>query len=305
MINWTQARQSLLGNRPASTLPPRVKLPVLPLAVTKFSQKAEEPEASPRELGAIIETDSGLTTELLKYVNSAAMGLAQKASSGAHAIAMLGIRETKLHLMTTALQRMMKKRESKLLNIDNFWAANLERAILAREVARLLRADCDLAFAGGMLQDFLLPAVTNELFPAYYQFTKDQADASVNLVDFERKTFQWDHAETGAHVMFNWGFPDELLCCVLLHHRGLTLLADKQFGRTAAAAIAVSALMPGPLRQVHDGIAQLIRLESAWPQFDLLAIATRVDEQYQLMSPGPPNPFSFLRLCQKSLVGAR
>jgi serine/threonine-protein kinase len=302
MIDWTKTREALLSTREKATLPPQVKLPMLPLAVSKFSQRADDPEASPRELAALIESDSGLTTELLKYVNSSAVGLSRKASSALQAMTLLGVRETKLHLLTYAFQRAMKKRESKLINIDNFWAANLERALLAREVARLLKADTELAFAGGMLQDFLLPAVTNDLFPAYYRFTKEQTERDVHLVDFERETFKWDHAETGAHLMHGWGFPDDLVCCVLLHHRGLRLLADKQLGRTAAAAVAVSALMPGPLRQVHDGMAQLLRLEQAWAGFDLLAVAECVDENYQVISPGPPNPFSFLRVCRKTLA---
>lgn len=300
--NWTDIRKSLMSARDRATLPPDVRLPILPIAVSKFSQRAEDPGADPRELGKIIETDSGLTCELLRYVNSSACGLRNRVSSAQHAIALLGVRESKLFLLQSAVKRAMRGTESQLINIPHFWAANLERALLARATARLLNADGELAFAAGMLQDFLLPLLANELYPAYLYFVKQQETNSLPLPKYEREQFQWDHAETAAQIMLDWNFPDDLIVCVLVHHRGLKLLGDPQLGRTAAAAVAVSALMPGPLREIPDGIERLIRLEQHWPAFKLLEIAQCVDEQYVQLSPGVPNPFSFLRACRKALA---
>lgn len=165
MLNWTETRRSLIGDRVRSILPPRVKLPVLPRAITEFSRKAEDPEASPADLGRIIETDSGLTCDLLRHVNSSAHALRAKAATAQQAIAMLGVRETRLLLISAGIKRAMKACESKLVNFQNFWATNLERGLFARELAALFRADEDLAYAGAMLQDFLLPVLTNEMFP--------------------------------------------------------------------------------------------------------------------------------------------
>jgi hypothetical protein len=104
--------------------------------------------------------------------------------------------------------------------------------------------------------------------------------------------------------MLDWNFPDDLIVCVLVHHAGLKLLNDPQLGRTAAAAVAISAMMPGPLREIPDGIERLSRLEQAWPAFKLLEIAERVDELYCEMSSGVPHPFSFLRACRRFLRAA-
>ena len=201
MTDWKGLRRSLLGDRSRSVVPPRVKLPVLPLAMLKFSRKAEEPDACHYELARIIETDSALTTELLRYVNSAAIGLRHRVSSAQQAISILGISLVKLHLASVAIRRSMRKRESKLINIPNFWNANLERALFAREVAKLIGGDRDLAFAAGLLQDFLLPPLTNDLFPNYFRFTKEHVDQPIGLTQFERQTLGWDHAEAAAQIM--------------------------------------------------------------------------------------------------------
>src|SRR5688572_9928115 len=144
MFNWTELRKTLLvpGRR---VLPPTVKLPVLPVAIMRFSDRANDPDVAIAELGKIIETDAGLTTELLRYVNSAAVGMRNKASSASQAINMLGVRDTRLFVLTAAVKRSMRATQSKLMNVPAFWATNLERAIFARILARLLKADAELA----------------------------------------------------------------------------------------------------------------------------------------------------------------
>ncbi|MBT6155474.1 MAG: HDOD domain-containing protein [Planctomycetaceae bacterium] len=301
-MDWTALRISLMGEGKKSLVPARVKLPILPLAVTKFSQRSSDPNATPKELGQIIESDSGLTCELLRYVNSSARGMSQKVTSAQQAISLLGVRDCKLYLLTKAVDRALRGRESKLVNLRSFAATNLERALFAKYVAKLLRTDGETAFAAAMLQDFMLPAITNDLFSTYLPFSKEQEESQIDLHRFEQKAQKWDHAEAAAHVMLAWGFPDELVCCALLHHRGLKLLADKTLGRTPAAAVAVSALIPDALRQVFNGMDQLIALDSKWPSFDLMAAAEQVDREFQELSPVTgANPFSFLRHCRKAL----
>jgi HD-like signal output (HDOD) protein len=300
-MNWTALRISLIGPESRSPIPPRVKLPILPLAVTKFSKRADDPNATAAELGKIIETDSGLTCELLRYVNSSARGMSQKAKSAQQAVALIGVTECRLYLLTKAVERALRSQESKMIDLRSFWTNSLERALFARHVARLLKTDAEVAFAGAMLQDFLLPSLTNDLFPTYRKFTESRDDDSIDLHQFEQKAQRWDHAEAAAQLMFGWGFPDELICCVLLHHRGLKLLNNKQLGRTPVAAVAVSALMPDAFRQVGNGMEQLIALESRWAAFDLLKAAKQVDRNFQELSPAGDNPFSFLRCCRIAL----
>ena len=299
MIDWTQIRSSLVGENAGSVLPPRVKLPVLPKAIMEFSRKSEDPEVDPQDLAKIIETDAGLTCDLLRHVNSSNYALRTRATSVQHAISMLGVRQTRLALVSSGMKRVMKPSESKLINFQNFCATNLERALFAREVATLLGADGELAYAAAMLHDFLLPIVTNQMFPTYLRFATGQSEQPTYLPQFEKRELGWDHAEAAARVMIGWGFPDDLVCCVFLHHEGLALLKHPELKRSAAAAVGVAGLMPDPFEQVPDGMEKLLRLEQAWPAFRLLEVAQRVYEQFETLSLGCGNHFSFLKRCQK------
>jgi hypothetical protein len=79
-------------------------------------------------------------------------------------------------------------------------------------------------------------------------------------------------------------------------------MRDKRFQKTAAAAVALSALIPDSMIQEVNGFAQLIRLNEVWPQFDLMAIAKRVDERFNEIAPVKINRSSLLKRCQRSTV---
>lgn len=290
-INWVEVRTKLLGPERKKLLPPKIKIPALPKAVTEFCRKAEDPNQSAVQLGKIIETDSGLTCELLKFANSARFALRVRAASAHQAISLLGVRQTKLLLISLSVQMATAARESKLINAKRFWNINLERAFAARETAFLMKADVDLAFAGGMLQDFLLPTLTTELCDVYTAFIEQQRANHVPIVEWERQQLGWTHAEAAGHIMWDWGFPDDLLCTVALHHHGLPLLCDPVLGSSAAAATAVSALVPDSLGQVPDSFSQLLHLDSVWPAFKLPELAQRVANAFEGESNGQPHDF--------------
>ena len=301
MIDWSKIRKSYLEDHSDSILPPHVDLPVLPEAVANFSQRADDPNVTIAELATIIETDSGLSLELMRYVNSCAVGIRHKVQSPQQAITALGIRAAKLIIMTSAVQRAMTLRRSKLLPVRHFWYTNLERALIAKNVAQLMDADPELAYAAGLLQDFLLPVLTNELYRSYLRFADVSQRPQRTLVEFEREQFGWDHAEAGAHVMLDWHFPDDLICCVLLHHRGLSILDDAVLGRTEAAAAAIAGLMPDLLQQVPDGLAALMKLERRWPKFKLERLAEQVEKEFQRIVPAGGGYITFRHRCEKAL----
>ncbi len=278
-MDWLHIRASLLGEKSDRQLIPDLRLPVLPKAVSEFTAIADDPECSIRDLAAIVETDSGLTCQLLRNVNASANGLTHRVSSVQQSISLLGINRTKLFLVTAALQTAFPIRQLKLVNLATFWNTNLERAHFAKMLAGLLKTDQELAFGAALLQDFLLPVLTTEHDQHYVEFVRQQESEPCDLIHFEQQVFGWDHAEVGARVMFDWKFPDELICCVLLHHQALKLLAHKELGQSPAAAVTLAGLMPDALRQSPVGLLQLMQLNDTWSTFDLMTMSEEVLEQ--------------------------
>lgn len=303
-INWTELRKTLIGDAVQSGPIPSIRLPALPRAVTEFCRKAEDPKSGPADLAKIIEGDSGLTAELLKAANSAQSGSRNRYATARQAINRIGIKNSKILLMAAAAHGIMRASQSKLLNMSIFCQKSLERAVFARQVASYLKCDGDLAFAGALLVDVVLPTLANEHLTQYSEFSNSGEAKGLRLTEFERQHLGWDHAVAAACVMLGWGLPDELVCCVLLHHAGPRLLDDPELGRSEAAAVLVSSWIPDFPLQEPAGFEWLQSLESRWPGWELLATAEVADAS--LMELGMPERqvHSLLRICQKRLTPA-
>eukprot|EP00913_Durusdinium_trenchii_P028511 g26739.t1 len=279
----------------------QLDLPALPHAVGQFVQKSDDPNVEIKELARIVETDSGLTTEVLKYVNSSFVGLRSKASSVLQALTLLGKRQAKMHIVTTATQSAVRAKKSKLINQNSFWNASLQKALFAKEIAILLKTDKDLAFAGALLQDYLLPVISNELFDDYLQLITKRDEQPDGICEFEQQRFQWNHAMAGASLARRWHLPDDLVCCILFHHFGLRILGHKELARTPVAAVALSSLLPDELKQEMKGLIQLAKLGEKWSAFDLESIAAKVDREQEDIGIGVRNDFPLSRRCRAVL----
>jgi HD-like signal output (HDOD) protein len=297
-MDWAGIRTAGLSGFAMTAIPPTIQLPALPHAVTLFMQRSTDEATSVDELAKILETDAGLTIELLRYVNSSFLGLRQKAKTVHQALSLLGRRRSRMLVFATGTEAALRSRKSKLINQSAFWNACLQKALFARDVAKLLGTDVEVAFAGGLLQDFLLPVLTNDLLDGYLDFVQSRSNHPETLCEFEQKQFGWDHALAGGCLAHCWNLPDELVCCILYQHSGVRILAHAQLGRTAVAAVALSALLPDQLRQHYHGLDLLRKLETKWPAFQLERLAQSVDEQQKAMRVGVHNDFPLSRRLQ-------
>ena len=109
-LDWAVIRAQALDGFALAALPPTLELPALPHAVTLFVQKSSDPKANARDLAQIVETDSGLTLELLKHINSAYVGLRHKVNTVQQAISLLGLRQSKTLIVTSGMQAAVRSR---------------------------------------------------------------------------------------------------------------------------------------------------------------------------------------------------
>ncbi len=224
-IQWENHVASAMREIESVELPSHMQLPALPHAVARFIELAKNDNSTMRDLAKVVETDTGLTMELLRHVNSAFIGLRQKAKTVQQALSLLGIRQSKLFLVAVGVQAAVQAKKSRLINQKCFWNSSLQKAIFSREVATLLKVDSDLAFSASLLSDCLLPLLTNDLFPDYDRFVTNRDSQPENMCDFEREHFGWDHAQLAALVAHRWKLPADMVCCLYHHHMGLKIFS--------------------------------------------------------------------------------
>lgn len=280
--DWASLRAELLDDTADALLPPDVPLPVLPEPLLRFNRRSGDPNVRLPELAAIIDRDASLVCELLRTVNASANGLRNKAVTTTQALSLLGIRRVRLLLLSTVVERQAGAMKALPVYAKLFARANLERATFARVVAESLGTDADLAFAAGLMQDFLLPVLIDELGPVYETFlvalaAAESGGAASDIAGLERISLGWDHAEAAARVMHGWGFPDDLVCCVRLHHEPQRVAEDDRVARTPAAAAALASLLPDPVPQSPGGVDRLFAIATDRYGLDPVELAARAD----------------------------
>lgn len=253
------------------------EFPVPPQGVIEFSNLARESDVCVSRLSEIVESEPGLTAELLRSVNSSVYGIREKVDSIPRAITLLGGSTCSSIFLTKALDHAVKFIESPLLSNSDARRESLERARFARETARRLDHDPILSFTATTLQDILLPFLTKQYEAEYKEYLSriDRYDIDT----FERETFGWTHAEVTAKTLLDWGFPESLIIRVLLHHMPPEELFLSDGVMHEATANATAALLCDVMQQSPSGVPRLVELQRFHPKMKLMSIAETVDRE--------------------------
>lgn len=297
-FSWKTLSANSIASVKTEFLPKSIELPALPHVVTEFIQKAADPNFDVSELARIVGKDSSLTVELLKHVNSAIYALKSPIRSVRDAIIHIGINAARLHLLAVGMKAATRALQTKLINQRNFWNESLQKALFAREIAAIMKLDPGLAFLGGLLQDYLLPVLTNQFDQQYLQYLNEQTIHGHDIVEWERATFGWDHSAAGAYFAAQWHFPDDLLCAIFYHHSLQSTLSEPDAEFFKLFPVALASLLPDQLNQSPTGFQTLIKVARHCRAIDLVAVCKRVDDDQAKLAEGIqiPNQLSQLLL---------
>jgi eukaryotic-like serine/threonine-protein kinase len=199
-------------------------LPSPPGIVLQILEKASQPNCDPDEVLAILSKDSGLSAQVLKTVNSGLFGLSKSVGSLRQAVMVLGLRPLRSLVLSLALPAIRITDRDEM--VVKYWQESVAGAVIARELARVLRRpDPEDDLMAGLLRDlgFL---VFREAFPDEYRTLWKRCGAAWNArqCEEERERFGVDHAEISAVVLESWHLPAEIHQPVRFHHdpAGLT-----------------------------------------------------------------------------------
>ena len=189
-------------------------LPSLSALTVRLVSMAADDQTRLDELTAVIEQSPGLTTRLLRLVNSAAYKHSdQEVTSVGRAVALLGLRQVRLMALSLSLRDTLPTRAG-LLDYGLYWRASLHRAVLARRTAMVLgRRDTEEAFVAGLIQEVGLPLLLKAIDPEQAAAFPGLACTLEDQLAWERSHLGLDHRRVGREVMTRWGLPRVLVAC--------------------------------------------------------------------------------------------
>ena len=219
------------------------QLPALPQSAIRLLQLSQDADNGPAEFAVPIETDPGLTGQVLKFVNSSYFGFAREISSIKLAITLVGIRTIKNFALWSAVFSLMPNPKCGPFDLKSLWQDSLRRGLFARALGGILgQADSEDLFAAALLQDMAVPLLAKEL-PEEYEKLFQQRRGGVNrLSDLEKERFGWTHAEAASILASRWSLPESFADLIACHTAFEQLVSEG--GTPGQLTVSLSALLP-------------------------------------------------------------
>jgi putative nucleotidyltransferase with HDIG domain len=174
------------------------------------------------EVVHIVRLDSGLTSHVLRVVNSPVYNLMKPVQSIERAIVILGeqivvgiaLRYIASHLFDKSLSGYESQK-------GELWRHDLRVALASQEISRFSNYEIasDLAFTSGLLHDIgkvVLSDFLNE--SSEYIVTKIQNGLFEDYVSAENALLGTNHSEIGYQMAKEWGLPGSLQMAIRYHH---------------------------------------------------------------------------------------
>lgn len=194
-------------------------LPTGPAVLGRIAELCKNPNASARDLGKVLQLDTGLTTRLLKQVNSSFYGLSTTVKTVTHAVVILGFQEVKHLVFSTPVADFFEaNRNSKGIDIAQLWNDSIEIACLARTISYHIRHPIpEQVFISGILCEIGMVILNNILGEEYAELVQSCLEEDF-LPEMELAELGISHTEVGRRLATRWRFPEELLRPILYHH---------------------------------------------------------------------------------------
>jgi HD-like signal output (HDOD) protein len=228
------------GGRPTlQQLLASTQLAALPQSAIKLLELSREASSGPAEYAAPIESDPGLASQVLKFVNSSYFGFSRKISSVKVGISLVGVRTIKNFALWNAVFSLVPNPHCGPFDLKSIWQDSLRRALFARAVARLagIKASDDV-FTAALLQDMAVPVLAKEFPQVYVKLLEARDQGRRRLSALESAAFGWTHSQAAGHLARKWNLPEEFALLIEGHTGGGPAVSRSQ------QIVALSAMLP-------------------------------------------------------------
>jgi HD-like signal output (HDOD) protein len=125
-----------------------------PVVYHKIKDAIQDPESTFQDFAEIIRSDAGLSSRLLRIVNSSFYGLSTSVDSVTHALNILGVDQLGDLALATVVMSKFNGVPKDLVNLDMFWKHNIACGLMVKEIAVLFgETNTEKFYLMGLLHD--------------------------------------------------------------------------------------------------------------------------------------------------------
>jgi HD-like signal output (HDOD) protein len=257
-------------------------LPALPAVVARIMETVNSPETSASDLNKLIVMDSGLSSKVLRIVNSAYYGFPKRVSTITHAVVILGFNTVRnLVLGVSAFGMLNQKTIPYGLNRTKFWehsvASAIAGSVLARRRLSRVRTAPEEAFIGSLLHD-IGTLFLDSYFPVQYAVAMAfAARENKQAWEAENMVLGIDHVTIGRRIAEHWNFPPHLVAMAAGHHDPSTQKEQQDMASIVHVANWLAWQLNYPSSE-HAAPPELLPEVQEWLDFDEDTIAKTKEE---------------------------
>ncbi|MGB9730800.1 MULTISPECIES: HDOD domain-containing protein [Calditerrivibrio] len=182
-------------------------IPPLPVIAQELLKLTRNDETSMKKIIDKIKTDQGISSKVLKLVNSPFYALKKEITSIDQAAILIGTSTIKNIVLSISIEEFYKKNFSLYGTTGGkLWEHSHHTATISELIARKLKMDTDSAYLAGLMHDIGKVVLVDFLVK------------EVKKPDDEKQQTGLTHSEVAAFVLEKWNIAKQIINSVLNHH---------------------------------------------------------------------------------------
>jgi len=193
------------------------QIPVKPKILTDIQSLLTKAEPDMGMLAKLISSDVGLSSAILKIINSPFYGMNRKISEIKQAVMILGLKT--INGLVTALLLKACFKGNASISLERFWDDSLDVANAMAFIGNKVKnkIPVDMLYTIGLFKNCGIPLLALK-FSNYKELLIEANSQGENSIVLEESYYQTNHAVLGYYVASSWNLPKEICELILRHH---------------------------------------------------------------------------------------
>lgn len=192
----------------------------LPQLASKINSIVNDPEATFEELGEVISQDVGLSTQLLKIVNSGLYNFQEPVETITHAISVVGMVQLRDLAMGTIIIDAFKGIPSDVISMRSFWEHSIATGIAAQILVIYKKEiNPERFYLAGLLHEIGRLVLFSKFQKESGKIVELSRENKTSMYIVENEFFELDHCIVGGALLASWNLPEYQQEAAKFHHR--------------------------------------------------------------------------------------
>lgn len=206
-----------IDNKKMARVVSSFQVPVKPQILIDMQLLLAEEEPNIKSIVGLISNDVGLSSSILKIINSPLYGVNRRVSKIKQAVVILGLKT--INSLVTALLLKSSIRGNSCISLERFWDDSVDVANAMIFIGNKLqnKIPVDMLYTIGLFKNCGIPLLAIK-FCDYKDLLIEANGLGVNSIKLEDKKYKTNHAAIGYYVASSWHLPKEICSLILQQH---------------------------------------------------------------------------------------